>query len=402
MFRQETVTFVPAGRRRVELVVILGLLTAFAPLSIDMYLPAFPTLTTALETDATTVQLSLAAFFIAFAAGQTLFGPLSDRFGRRAPLFFSLILFSAASVGCALAENIEALIGFRAAQGLGACAGGVISRAVVRDLFEKNEAARIFSALILVMGAAPMFAPLLGGKLLIWADWRAIFWCLSAIGMVCLAAVIWRMPETQKTEHIQSLQLGRIMATYLRLLRDMRFLAYALIGGLSLGGMFAYIAGSPFVFINLFGFAPDVYALFFGLTAFGFVATAQVNGRLIPRFGPARLLSVGTAVFAVGSGALVVTASTGWGGVTGFVIPVVAAISALGLMLPNTSALALAPFPAVAGSASALLGAIQFTFAAIAAALMGAIHAESAVPVALMIAGGGVLAVGVRWGLARE
>lgn len=310
--RQETVTHVPAGRRRVELVVILGLLTAFAPLSIDMYLPAFPTLTVALATDESTVQLSLAAFFIAFAAGQILFGPLSDRYGRRAPLFFSLILFAAASAGCALAQSIEALIGFRFLQGLGACAGGVISRAVVRDLFEKNEAARIFSALILVMGAAPMFAPLLGGKLLIWADWRAIFWCLGAIGLVCLAAVIWRMPETQKTEHIQSLNIATIMATYLRLLRDMRFLAYALIGGLSLGGMFAYIAGSPFVFIDLFAWAPDDYALVFGLTAGGFVATAQVNGSLIPRFGPARLLSLGTAIFLAGSLGLVVTASTGW------------------------------------------------------------------------------------------
>ena len=400
--RQETVTHVPAGRRRVELVVILGLLTAFAPLSIDMYLPAFPTLTTALATDEATVQLSLAAFFIAFAAGQILFGPLSDRYGRRAPLFFSLVLFSAASIGCAMADSIDALIGYRAAQGLGACAGGVIARAVVRDLFERNEAARIFSALILVMGAAPMFAPLLGGKLLIWADWRAIFWCLSAIGMVCLAAVIWRMPETHKKEHIQSLHLGRILATYLRLLRDMRFLAYALIGGLSLGGMFAYIAGSPFVFINLFGFAPDDYALVFGLTAFGFVATAQVNGYLIPRFGPARLLSAGTVAFAVGSFGLVLTASTGLGGVIGFVIPVFVAISALGLMLPNTSALALASFPDVAGSASALLGCIQFSFAALAAAMMGAMHAESAMPVAVMIAGGSALAALVRWGLARE
>jgi DHA1 family bicyclomycin/chloramphenicol resistance-like MFS transporter len=260
---------------------------------------------------------------------------------------------------------------------------------VVRDLFERNEAARIFSALILVMGAAPMFAPLLGGKLLIWADWRAIFWCLSAIGMVCLAAVIWRMPETHKKEHIQSLHLGRILATYLRLLRDMRFLAYALIGGLSLGGMFAYIAGSPFVFINLFGFAPDDYALVFGLTAFGFVATAQVNGYLIPRFGPARLLSAGTVAFAVGSFGLVLTASTGLGGVIGFVIPVFVAISALGLMLPNTSALALASFPDVAGSASALLGCIQFSFAALAAAMMGAMHAESAARPWRLWCGGG-------------
>ena len=265
----ETVTHVPAGPRRVELVIILGLLTAFAPLSIDMYLPAFPTLTRALATDDAMVQLSLASFFITFASGQVLFGPLSDRYGRRAPLYGSLTLFAAASVGCALADDITALIGFRFLQGFGACAGGVIARGVVRDLFERNEAARIFSALILVMGAAPMFAPLLGGKLLIWADWRAIFWCLAAIGMVCLAAVIWRMPETHKAEHIQSLRLGRIVRTYCMLLGDMRFLAYALIGGLALGGMFAYIAGSPFVFIDIFGMAPDDYAVIFGLNAFG-------------------------------------------------------------------------------------------------------------------------------------
>jgi len=400
--RQPTVTHVPAGRRRVELVVILGLLTAFAPLSIDMYLPAFPTLTRALGTTDAMVQLSLASFFVAFASGQVVFGPLSDRFGRRAPLYGSLTLFAAASVGCALADSIEALIVLRLLQGFGACAGGVIARAVVRDLFERDEAARIFSALILVMGAAPMFAPLLGGKLLIWADWRAIFWCLAAIGLVCLAAVAWRMPETQKTEHIQPLHLGSILRTYLMLLGDLRFLAYALVGALSLGGMFAYIAGSPFVFIDLFGLAPDDYAVLFGLSAFGFVAVAQVNGRLIPRFGPARLLSLGTAACVLGSLTLVLTAATGWGGVTGFVIPVVVAISALGLMLPNTSAMALAAFPQVAGSASALLGTIQFAMAALAAALMGAIQTDSAVPVALMIAGGAVLAAAVRWGLARE
>ena len=175
-----------------------------------------------------------------------------------------------------------------------------------------------------------------------------------------------------------------------------------LIGALSLGSMFAYIAGSPFVFINVFGLAPDDFAVLFGLNALGFVVLAQVNGRLIPRFGPARLLSAGTVMFAVGSFALVATASTGLGGITGFVIPLFIAISALGLMLPNTSALALAHFPTVAGSASALLGAIQFAFAALAAALMGAIHAESAVPVALMIAGGSALAAAVRWWLARE
>lgn len=400
--RQPTVTHVPAGCRRVELVVILGLLTAFAPLSIDMYLPAFPTLTTALETDGTTVQLSLASFFIAFAAGQVLFGPLSDRFGRRAPLFGSLLLYAVASIGCALAQSIEALIVLRLLQGFGACAGGVISRAVVRDLFERDEAARIFSALILVMGAAPIFAPLLGGKLLIWADWRAIFWFLSGVGLVCLAAVIWRMPETQKVEHIQSLQPGRIVRTYVRLLCDVRFVAYALIGALSLGGLFAYVAGSPFVFIDLFGLAPDDYAVLFGLSALGFVTAAQFNGRLIPRFGPARLLSAGTTVYVLGSAVLVLVTTTGWGGVPGFVVPVVVAISALGLMLPNTSAMALAHFPQVAGSASALLGCLQFTFAAIATVLMGAIQAESAVPVASMIAGGAVLAAAVRWGVAKE
>lgn len=397
-----TVTHVPAGPRRVELVVILGALTAFAPLSIDMYLPAFPTLARVLETDAATVQLSLAAFFLAFALGQIAFGPLSDRFGRRPPLYVSLSLFAAASVGCALAPDIATLIGFRFLQGLGACAGAVIARATVRDLFERDEAARIFSALILVMGAAPMFAPVIGGKLLIWADWRAIFWTLSAIGIACLIAVIARMPETHRAEHVRPLHLPSILRTYRDLLRDMRFLSHALIGAFALGGMFAYIAGSSFVFIEVFGLEPDDYGMVFGANAFGFVAMAQINGRLVRRFGAAQLLSAGSIIQLVASAVLLGTAMTGLCGIYGFVVPLFVSISALGLMLPNTAALAMAPFPHNAGSASALMGTIQFATAAAAAAIMGMLHAESPVPVAVMILGGAVLSAAVRWGLARE
>lgn len=397
-----TVTHVPAGPRRVELVVILGALTAFAPLSIDMYLPAFPTLARELATDAATVQLSLAAFFLAFGGGQVLFGPISDRFGRRAPLFGSLSLYIAASVGCALAPDIETLIALRFVQGLGACAGVVISRAVVRDLFERAEAARIYSALILVMGVAPMLAPVLGGKLLIWADWHAIFWFLAAVGVACLAGVAFRMPETHKAEHIRPLHPGAILRTYRDLLCDMRFLAYALIGGFAIGGMFAYIAGSPFVFIEVFGLAPDDYGLVFGLNALGFVVLAQVNGRLAHRIAPARLLTLGVVLQVIASAALLATALTGIGGLWGFVVPLFIAISALGFVMPNTAALAMAPFPTTAGSASALMGSLQFGIAAGAAALMGAIHAETAVPVAVMILIGAVLAAATRWGLARE
>ncbi|MDA1072617.1 MAG: Bcr/CflA family multidrug efflux MFS transporter [Proteobacteria bacterium] len=395
-----TVTHVPAGPRRVELVVILGALTAFAPLSIDMYLPAFPTLARELATDAATVQLSLAAFFLAFGGGQVLFGPISDRFGRRAPLFGSLALYIAASIGCALAPDIDTLIALRFVQGLGACAGVVIARAVVRDLFEKAEAARIYSALILIMGLAPMLAPVLGGKLLIWADWHAIFWFLTAVGAACLAAVALRMPETHKAEHIRPLHLGSILKTYGGLLCDKRFLAYALIGGFAIGGMFAYIAGSPFVFIEVFGLAPDDFGIVFGLNALGFVIVAQVNGRLVHRIEPAQLLSLGIVVQIAAAAALLATALTGLGGLPGFVVPLFVAISALGLVMPNTAALAMAPFPTTAGSASALMGSLQFGIAACAAAAMGAIHAENAVPVAAMILAGGVLAATVRWSLA--
>lgn len=396
-----TVTHVPAGRRRVELVVILGALTAFAPLSIDMYLPAFPTLARVFATDAATVQLTLASFFLAFGGGQVLFGPISDRYGRRAPLFVSLTLFVAASVGCALAPSIESLMALRFAQGLGACAGVVIARAVVRDLFERDEAAGVYSALILVMGAAPMLAPVIGAELLIWADWRAIFWCLSAVGAACLLAVALRMPETHKAEHVRPLHPGAILRTYRDLLCDRRFLGWALIGGFAIGGMFAYIAGSPFVFIEVFGLDPDDFGLLFGLNAAGFVAAAQVNGRLVRRFGAERLLAVGLAGQVAGALALLATAWGAIGGLWGFVVPLFLTISALGLVMPNTAALAMAPFPRTAGSASALMGTLQFGIAAVAAALMGAIHAESALPVAVMILGGAVLAAAVRWGLAR-
>ena len=372
--------------KRTELIVVLGALTAFAPLSIDMYLPALPTLEKVFVTDPASVQVTLAVFFLGFALGQTFFGPILDRFGRKPPLYVSLTIYILASAGCAMAPSIEALAVLRFIQAVGACAGVVSSRAMVRDLFEPKEMARVFSALMLVMGVAPILAPLIGGYVMAAFGWRAIFWTLALFGVFCLVAMSLRLPESHHAAARKPLHPGAILRGYAGLLIHRDYICYALTGGFPMAGMFAYIAGSPFVFIELYGVAPEDYGWFFGANALGFVAVAQVNARLVRRFEMARILRAANAVQTVFGILLVGLALTGAGGLFGLAAALFGFIACIGLILPNASALAMAPHGERAGSAAALLGTLQFALAAIAAMAVGAIHDASALPMASIIA----------------
>ncbi|MCY1401131.1 Bicyclomycin resistance protein [compost metagenome] len=367
-----------------RLLLILGALTAFAPLAIDFYLPSFPALAQAFATDVEHVQYSLAAYFIGLAIGQLLYGPLADRFGRRPPLLFGVALFTLASFVCALAPSLDWLIAARFVQALGGCAGMVVARAVVRDLCNPVSSAKVFSQLMLVMGLAPILAPAAGGALLALSGWQAIFVCLGLFAALCLLLVVFWLPET-RPQDAPPAPLAGALGQYRRLLADRAFIGHALTGGLAMAAMFAYIAGSPFVFIDLYRVPAQQYGWLFGSNAAGFVLVAQFNSRLLRRRGPGFWVPRGVAFYLLCALALFGVALWQPAALWSLLVPLFCCIATLGMVLPNASACAMAGQGAHAGSASALLGSLQFAIAALAASLVGVLHDGTARPMALVM-----------------
>ena len=388
--------------RNFRTTLILSALVAFAPMSIDMYLPSLPALERYFATDTASVQHTLAAFFLGLTVGQLLYGPIADRYGRKPPLYFGLSLYVAASAACALAPTIGSLIGLRFLQALSGCAGMVVARAVVRDLYDRQESARVFSILLMVMGIAPIVAPLAGGYLLTWFGWRSIFWVLALFGVACLVAVKAGLPETIPRDQPR-IALSKAMGNYAALLADRRYLAYALSGGFGQAGMFAYISGSPFVIIDLYGVPAHYYGWLFGLNATGIVAFTQLNRRLLLRYDADRVLDFGNLAGFLMCVLLLIMAWSNAAGLVGILVPLFFVVSLRGLTFPNASAGAMAPFPEKAGSASALLGSVQFAIAAIASAAVGIFHNGTAVPMAAVIGTCGLLAfASYRWLVRKE
>jgi DHA1 family bicyclomycin/chloramphenicol resistance-like MFS transporter len=369
-----------------RLAVILGSLAAFGPLSIDMYLPGLPSLASDFQSDTATAQLTLSLFFVGLAFGQAFYGPIADRIGRKRPLLFGCALYAAASLACALAPSIELLIAARLAQAIGGCAGMVLSRSVVRDLFEQREAARMFSFLMLVMGLAPITAPLIGGQLLALFGWRAIFWLLAGFGLLCLLMVAFALPETLPAERRTRANIGQALAIYGRLLADRKFVGYALAGGFVSAAMFAYISGSPFVFIQIYGVAPQHYGYIFGANALGLVLASQLNRWLLARWRSETILSAALLIDVLAGLLLLLVAATRLGGLPGLLAPLFICIASVGLISPNTTAVAMEPHGRIAGSASALLGTLQFVLGAGVGALVGALYNGTALPMAATIA----------------
>jgi DHA1 family bicyclomycin/chloramphenicol resistance-like MFS transporter len=371
----------------VKLTILLGILAAFGPLSIDTYLSGLPAIGREFRVDDTAAQLTLSMFFVGLALGQAVYGPIADRLGRRGPLLVGCALYAAAAVGCALAPSINALIAMRFVQAIGGCAGMVISRSVVRDLFDAHESARMYSFLMLVMGVAPILAPLLGGQLLVLFGWRAIFWMLTGFGLLCFLMVAVGLPETLPPERRAVAGIGQVLRVYGGLLRDRHFIGYTLVGGLISAGMFAYISGSPFVFIDLYGVAPQNYGWIFGTNAFGIIAASQINRWLLARFRAETILRTALMVIMVSGVVLTVLAATGVGGLGGLLAPLFVCIAGYGFISPNATALAMAAYGRTAGSASALLGTLQFALGAAAGALVGVLANGTALPMAAVIAG---------------
>lgn len=378
--------------------VLLGALIAIGPLTTDMYLPAFPAMGRDLAAPPGSVEFTLAAYFIGLSVGQLFYGPVSDRFGRRRPFLAGLGLYVLATVGCALADSVTGLAGWRFLQALGGCSGMVIVRAVVRDRCNAREAARAFSLLILVMGLAPILAPLLGGWTVTHLGWRAIFGFLFLYGVAGLLAVYLGLPETHDTRHEPPLRLGQVLADYAGLLRSRSFLGYTLVGGLAFAGMFAYIAGSPFVFIQLHRVPAELFGWAFGLNALGYVALSQVNARLLKTRSLTGLLRRAAPMPALAGLVLSSFGLAGW-----LPLPLVMAgfflyVASLGFIGPNSMAAALATHGQMAGKASALMGSLQFGLATLAGGVVGLLHDGTARPLMLVMALCGVGAwLALRW-----
>lgn len=371
--------------RKVRVIVILGLLSALAPLSIDAYLPALPELSHDLATTNAAAQLSLTGFVVGISLGQLLVGPTSDSVGRRRPLVVGIALFALTSALCAVAPNVAVLDVLRFAQGMSGAAGIVIARAVVRDLYAGPAAARFFASLLLVNGLAPILAPVLGAQLLRVTPWRGVFVALTAIGVLLTVAVAFGLPETLPRVRRHGSGLTRTLRDFGVLARDRTFVGYVLVAALVFGSLFAYISGSSFVLQNVYGLSPQLFSVVFAVNALGIVACAQVGGRLVFRLGAARLLVSGVSASFAGALALV-------GAVLGrldlmAILPAIfVVVACIGLVAPNAQALGLQKHGQRAGAASALYGVVQFLFGGLVAPLVGLGGGGSALPMALVMA----------------
>jgi MFS transporter, DHA1 family, multidrug resistance protein len=366
-------------------VLLLGALSTFGPLSMDLYLPGLPSMARDLSAPAWAAQLTITTSMLGLAGGQLVAGPVSDARGRRGPLLAGLAAYMATSLLCAMAPTIWVLLALRLVQGAAGAAGIVIARAIVRDLHSGVAAARFFAMLMLVAGVAPILAPLVGGQLLHVTDWRGIFVVLAGIGAALLLAAWWSLPDTLAPEDRHRGGLAATLHVFGGLVRDRPFMGYTLAMGLSFGAMATYISGSPFVLEDIHGVSPQLFSVLFALNAGGLVVASQISRATVARAGPRRLLIVGTAASAIG-GVGVLAAVVLDLGLAGLLPSFFLVVASLGLVLPNSAALALADHPRTAGSASALLGLAQFSIGAAAAPLAGIAGSHTALPLAVVAA----------------
>ena len=369
---------------RLELLVLLGMLQAIAPVSIDMYLPAMPQLETIFHASAAAVESTMVTFLAGFAVGQLLYGPITDRFGRKPPLYFSLALFTISSAACAFAPSIGIMSLLRLFQALGACGGSVISRAMVRDLFPPTELRRVFSMLVLVLGVSPILAPLLGSYLLLWFGWKSAFLAQATVGTLCFVGMHFRLRESLQHSARRPLHLATILSSYGRLLKDRTFMGASAVCGFSSAGAFAYIASASFVFISQYGVAIEHFGWLFGSVAAGMVIASQINGRMPHRIPLWKVLRVANLTQLGAAIVLLASVLTGVGGLPVVFFAIFVYVATQGFVFPNGSTIAMMRHADMAGTASALLGTNQFLIAAVGTAFLGSL-ANPAIPMALVI-----------------
>jgi DHA1 family bicyclomycin/chloramphenicol resistance-like MFS transporter len=384
------------------MIIVLGVMVALGPLTIDMYLPALPKIADDLSVSSSVVQLTLTGTLAGLALGQLIVGPLSDSLGRRRPLMAGIVLHMVASVICMLAPNLVVLGLARVLQGVGAAAAMVVAIAVVGDLFSDSAAATVLSRLMLVLGVAPVVAPSLGAAVLLHGSWHWVFTALVVLAGALLVVAALALPETLPPSHRRPLRVRGIAATYMELLRDMRFVILVLVAALGMSGLFAYIAGASFVLQGTYGLDQQAFALVFGAGAVALIGATQFNVVLLKRFSPQAITLWALAAALVAAGVFAGLSVAHAGGLAGFVVPVWAILAAMGLVIPNAPALALSRHPEAAGTAAALLGAAQFGLGAAVAPLVGVLGNDQVALSIVMAAGALVallaLAPSLRWG----
>ena len=373
-------------KRQNKILIVLGALSAIAPFSVDMYLPGFPAIARDLVTDVSNVGLTLTSYFIGLSMGQLMFGPVIDRFGRKKPLMVGLFVYILAAVGCAFSPSIYYLIGLRLFLAMGCCVGMVGGSSIIRDLFSGREVARALSLMMTIFGVAPIIAPTIGGLIVATLGWRFIFGVLAMIGALVLMAVKEVLPETKEADPSISLQPKNVMLGYFKVFRERQFVIYILAGAAGSGGLFSYITGSPFVYIDLLGFTATQFGWMFGMNALAVVVGNQINRVLLRKYDSARILPVVTGLQSA-TGILLLTGSLlGFLPRMAFVGIMVIFTLCFGFMNPNSAALALQPFSRNVGSASAIMGSTIMISAALASGLVSYFHNGTAVPMTLMMA----------------
>lgn len=375
-----------------RVLVVLSLLMGFASISTDLYLPAMPAMGRDLGAETGMIELTVSGYLIGFSLAQLIWGPLSDRYGRRVPVALGLVLFIIGSGGCAMANDATSLIGWRLVQAIGACASVALSRAMVRDLFEGDRAAQMMSTLITIMAIAPLLGPIVGGQIEAVADWRAIFWVLVVIGIVAFLALM-TIPETLPRDRRSQEALGLALRRYIELIGNRRLLAYIGVGGFFYGGMFAYIAGTPFAYIDYYEVPSQLYGFLFGAGILGIMATNTINARLVRRFGTNRMILGGAVSAATWAFVTAIDSYTDWFGLWGIAVPLFLFASMTGFIVANAIAGALQDFPHRAGAVSALVGATQYGSGVFGSALVGAWSdgTPSSMGLVIALAGAGCL-----------
>ncbi len=363
-----------------DIILILGLLTAIGPFSIDMYLPAFPAIAKGLNTSVAQLMLSLSSFFIGISAGQLIYGPLLERFGRKKPLYVGLVIYLFASAGCAFTQSVNALILFRFLQALGSCAGLVTSRAMVRDLFDVKDNAKVFSSLMLVVAVSPIIAPTVGGYVTAALGWRYVFAALMIVDAIVLAAVFFLLPESKKPDPNHSLKPMAVTKSFFSILVHPQFYIYAVTGSVAASGLYAYISGSPQVFIEFFGVNEKQYGWIFAIIAVGIISASQINTFILRRYASEKIIPVALLFQSVIGVTLASIAFFHASEFYSTIALIFLYISCQGFIFPNASALTLAAFGHNAGNASALMGAIQMGIGATASAAVSLLQNNTTLP----------------------
>lgn len=368
------------------LILILGSLTALGPFSIDMYLPGFPAIAKDLHTTTARVSLSLSGFFIGISVGQLLYGPLLDRFGRKKPLYIGLTIYIIASFCCVYVKSIDALILLRFIQAIGSCAAAVASIAMVRDLFPVKDNAKVFALLMLVVAVSPMIAPTVGGYATSTFGWHSVFIILMLLGVLNLLASIFGLPDSYIPDHTLSLKPKPIINSFINVIKEPQFYTYALTGAMAFAGLFAYVAGSPLLFMDIFALSEENYGWIFAFLSVGLIGASQVNTLMLKKYSSEQLIFGALICQAITGVIFVLGSMNGWLGLPETIFLLFIFLSCLGFASPNASALSLAPFTRNAGSASALMGAIQMGLGTLASIGVSLFTARSSVPMVAIMA----------------